>query len=225
MPHNKQSHSHSHSHSHHKHPEPSYIIKYNRDKINNCKINLDCKRKYCEHSADLKYDHNCCTFKNGEKQYRECESTSYNSTCGIDSAYLLKYCVPQVFDTDSQSQIITQINKARIDSRNVDTNFENKRYSLFCDYDYRAKLEKKIACDVLHKRTTTTDDANDEDESHCQNTNFSFEMPNSMRYNMTAKQPFVSASADVFDVYPDISSEYPVMVRRPEDYKQTYSVY
>jgi len=150
----------------------------------------------CEHVDDSEIQHN-------EKVKRQ-ECTSYNATCADDADMLLRHCLPEVFVNLSEvDDVIKRERKLALDKR---FNMGTQRYSRFNDFDYI-----KRQCDKKHVCEHTQRERQKEDKQVIYSATSN---PGNIR---------VSADTDPFDAWPTIRSEYPVMVRRPEDFTQLYA--
>lgn len=197
-------------------------------------------RPGCDHSTDDGDWHNyheSFDEETGQPHVRRTEATGFNATCGDDSDQLLRHCLPEVFvDHTAVTNHIAKERKYAMDPR---FNLGKERRTRFVDYDYlermndikrrsvkgwRPQQERATIEDGVPRpssayrigqyvvgsdpRVETMSDV----QGHAHKQNKYVDSP-----NLTARQPMASASADVFDVWPTIESEYPVMVRRPEN--------
>lgn len=163
--------------------------------------NTDCGRyRSCEHHTDDGYIHTTCDVsEDGNISHARCECTSYNATCGDDSSDLLRMCLPQLFpDHDSVTKSIMWERSHALDKYH---NFQNERRTRFVDPQH-----------VIRMASLHTDEHREKDSSEIDNHDVEV-----ISRSDISKLPMMSASADVFDVYPTINSEYPIMVRRPWD--------
>jgi hypothetical protein len=197
-------------------------------------------RPGCDHSTDDGDWHNyheSFDEPSGQPHVLRTEATGFNATCGDDSDQLLRHCLPEVFvDHAAVTQHIAKERKCATDPR---FNLGKERRTRFVDYAYLERMndikQRSGQFTPRHHIMPSTAD----NESHSVSSAYrigqyvvgtdprAFTQPmTSMgsaihkkpsRPNLTARQPMVSASADVFDVWPTIESDYPVMVRRPEN--------
>ena len=159
------------------------------------------RERACEHVDDSEVQHN-----HGHTR-QEC--TSFNATCADDADDLLRHCLPEVYvDHSEVRKVIEQERALSLDKR---FNMGSQRYSRFNDFGYlQRECSKKKPCERHDV------DNNDEDDRKEEVIYRNTGDPGRIR---------VSAAADPFDVYPTIRAEYPVMVRRPENYAALYTKY
>lgn len=202
-------------------------------------------RPGCDHSTDDGDWHNyheSFDEETGLPHVRWTEATSFNATCGDDSDQLLRYCLPEVFvDHAAVTNHIAKERKYAVDPR---FNLGKERRTRFIDYDYLERMndikQRSIKPSGYHNhhhdasrtmRSVPHPSSAYRIGQFVVGTDPRASMSNAPAYdalrhsdrgrdtlpNLTARQPMVSASADVFDVWPMMESEYPVMVRRPEN--------
>ena len=164
----------------------------------------------CEHTDDSNAKHNEYLHGDHSMGIALSEATTYNATCGNDSADLLKHCLPEVFVDHAEVRNTIQQENALV--ADIRYNMGNQRYCRFNDYAYVAKQENAFCATAVQQRQG----------QQRQNTNTSRRPYLMGSGNAMKQQPWVTANADVFDVWPEIVSAYPVMVRRPENYATLY---
>ncbi len=155
------------------------------------------RMRLCEHMDDSEVMHNLSRSRS--------ECTSYNATCADDADDLLRHCLPEVYV--DHKEVRDSIAKERAESLDPRFNMGNMRYSRFNDYAYVAARDKHVGHVSIIKNEVVDD------------------VVVLASGDASKRGPVVGADADPFDVWPTIRSEFPVMVRRPDDYSKLYTKY
>ena len=202
-------HSHSHHHRRHTHPDktdgslvPECAAVHPRDVVRCAKPTgsppVRRARSACEHVDDSEVWHNEPLQGTGGLRRSEC--TSFNATCGDDSEVLLRHCLPEVYDDRNEVEAVVM--RERAEAADGKHNMGDRRLrrtdGLFFEH---CKCDGRFHLPAINTDADTTVCLRD--ASHTR---------------LTA-----SASADPFDSWPTIRSEFPIMVRRPDDPSDFYS--
>lgn len=146
----------------------------------------------CEHVDDSEPWHNA-PLVNG---LRRSECTSFNATCGDDAPDLMRYCVPQVYgDVGARDEVWGVVTRERAEARSGTHNLGGRRVSRVDGVLRVSTPDNPPQPPIPTARPRTVQSSHD----------------------AATDRLVVSASADPFDAWPTIDSEYPVMVRRPDD--------
>lgn len=178
-------------------------------------------RPCCQHVDDYGKWHNMqrTTYDERGRKIRHGyfanECTSFNATCGEDADDLMRFCIPEVFV--DHAEVRDHIAAERALSTDTRFNMGNQRYSRFNDYRYVGPERFQRNTEVEDLRQRQRAEKLEEDRRLMRVV--------SVRGDQAVWQPKVSAAADVFDVWPTVDSEFPVMMRRPEDYTLLYTRY
>lgn len=168
------------------------------------------KTRTCEHADDYGLRHNVHPHGVKAEGYLRAECTSYNATCADDADALLRHCLPEVYV--DHSEVRDSIRKERAEALDARFNMGQRRVSRFNDYEYVVKKER-ASCDSCKRGSVAQREATPGPHGVLK------------RGDAMRQQPIVGADADVFDTWPEIRSEFPIMVRRPDDYSKLYTKY